>query len=348
MSEAGKCAAAGGAPGGRARAATAPAYENSAPAGRGDAVAAYLCRRFPGFAPDAGWVEAAGVYPPNAAPEYLSLIRSPADHDPVFRQVAPSAAELDNGGGDDPVRESDWSPVPGLIRRYPDRALVMPTSGCFMRCRHCMRKRSWGAPDAATETMEAWRDWLRSNPGITEVIISGGDPLTLADDRLARLLDLLLTAKSVKELRVHSRAVVAAPSRITPRLAALLAGRKVRRLVTQANHPVEVTAAAGAAAHTLTRAGIAVENQAVLLRGVNDRPETLAQLFRSVRAIGVRPYYLHHPDRVRGAMHFTLGLEEGWSIYQKARRLAGDPVPAYVVDRPGSEGKVRVEELIWA
>ncbi len=331
-----------------ARRSRPPTLEQDFPASENDHVAAALSRRFPGFAPDPGWSDAAAVYPPEAAAEYLSLIRSPFDHDPVFRQVAPSAAELEGGGGDDPVGESEWSPLPGLIRRYPDRALVMPTSRCFVRCRHCMRKRSWGLPDVDDAAMGAWRDWLAGCPEVREVIISGGDPLMLTDARLGRLLELLITVESVKEIRVHSRAVAAAPARITPRLAALLAAKKVRRLVTQMNHAAEVTARAGAAAHTLARAGIAVENQAVLLRGVNDRAGALAELFRSVRRIGVRPYYLHHPDPVRGAMHFTLGLEEGWRIYEQARRLAGDPAPAYVVDRPGSGGKVRVEELLKA
>jgi lysine 2,3-aminomutase len=315
------------------------------PAGYTDQVAADLSRRFPGFEPDPQWDEVAQVYPAFSSAYYLGLIRRPAPDDPVFRQVAPSPLELFDQGEDDPVEERRYSPVPGLIRRYADRALVMPSSRCFVRCRHCMRKRMWAESDADEEKIQGWRRWLEAHPEVGEVILSGGDPLSLPDLRLARLLDLLLSVKSVRAIRVHSRAVAVAPARITEELATLLSRRRVRRLVTQFNHPVEVTAGARAAAEKLGRAGIRVENQSVLLRGVNDRAEVLAELFLSARRIGVEPYYLHHPDPVKGAMHFTLGLSEGLKIYEQARGLAGGCAPAYVVDRPGSGVKEAVEGL---
>jgi lysine 2,3-aminomutase len=280
--------------------------------------------------------------------EYFSLIKKPEFDDPVFRQVAPSMEEMSDQGADDPVGEAAFSPVPGLIHRFRDRALLIPTSRCFVRCRHCMRKRLWGKGEEADDyRVRQWRLYLGSRPEINEVIVSGGDPLTLSDRRLGEILGSIAGVRHVREVRVHTRAVAAAPSRITPELAALLARRKVRRLVTQFNHAQEVSAGAARAVKVLSAAGIEVLNQSVLLRGVNDRAKTLAGLFAASAGINVSPYYLHHPDPVRGAMHFTLSLKEGWAVYSKARRES-DPsvVPAYVVDLPGRRAKVEVERVL--
>jgi len=273
-------------------------------------------------------------------------VKAPAASDPVFRQLAPSAEELADAGGDDPMGEAEFEAVPGLLHRYPDRALLLVTSECFVRCRHCMRKGRWAErhPAPTVGEVQRWRAYLSAHTEIREIILSGGDPLTLDDHALGRLLHSLHSLRPPRALRVHSRALVAAPGRITRRLAAMLVQHGVARFVTQANHPVELTDAMRAAVSPMADAGIAVENQSVLLRGINDRPETLAQLFAALTGAGVRPYYLHHPDPVRGAMHFRLSLDEGLKIWRGLKSIYDGPLPEYVVDLPGSEGKRRVEE----
>ena len=311
-------------------------------------VADHLAERFPGFKPDVGWRRAAERYPAQAHPEYLDLIKKPFLDDPVFRQVSPSSEEWSEEGAYDPVGERGFSPVPGLLHRYQDRALVIPASRCFVRCRHCMRKRLWGlSEEVGVERVRQWILYLDAHKEISEVIVSGGDPLTLSDQRLGKFLDSIAGVRHIREVRIHTRAVVAAPSRITPELAKLLARRKVRRLVTQFNHAQEVSSKSAHAVRALNAAGIKVLNQSVMLRGVNDEAETLADLFAALAGINVSPYYLHHPDPVRGAMHFTLSLREGWAVYSKAREES-DPavVPAYVVDLPGREAKVEVERVL--
>lgn len=312
-----------------------------------DAVAENLSARFPDFVPASGWAEAAESFPPRAPADYAALVSAPRPDDPVFRQLAPSAEELADAGGDDPMGEDEFEAVPGLLHRYPDRVLLLVTSECFIRCRHCMRKGRWAErhPAPTSGEVQRWRAYLSAHTEVREIILSGGDPLTLDDRALGRLLHSLHSIRPARAFRVHSRALVAAPARITLRLAAMLARSGVARLVTQANHPVEITEAARTAAAILADAGIAVENQSVLLRGVNDRPETLAALFAGLSAIGVRPYYLHHPDPVRGAMHFRLSLDEGLAVWRGLQAIYPGPLPEYVVDLPGRDGKCRVEEL---
>lgn len=323
----------------------------SEPAPAHDPVARYLVERFPGFEPGRSWEAAANAYPAAALPEYLDLIREPSQNDPVFRQVAPSAEELILDGEEDPVSEQSFSAAPGLIHRYPDRVLVMPTTNCFVRCRHCMRKRTWGEEEfssAGIDKMQrAWTGYLAGKPEVGEVIISGGDPLTLADKELYKIIDSIRVLPGMRSFRIHTRAVVAAPSRISAGLSENLRERGVARIVTQFNHPVEISERAAGAVQTLLAAGIKVENQAVLLRGVNDSAEDLVRLFRGLLEIGVRPYYLHHPDPVRGAMHFMVSMERGWEIFSRTRvELPLEAVPEYVVDLPGKQAKTLVEALI--
>ena len=292
------------------------------------------------------------AYPAGAGPEYLSLIREPTPADPIYQQVAPAREELSPLGAEDPAGETACSPCPRLLHRYPDRVLILAAASCFVRCRHCMRKRLWKEsvePDRSAEMSLAgeWAKYLAAHSEVREIILSGGDPLTLADSRLEHILEELGRARPGVRFRVHSRAPVAAPSRITPRLARTLAGKGVKRLVTQFNHAREISAGAKEAVSILLRAGLQVENQAVLLRGVNDRPETLAELFLALPRIGVRAYYLHHPDLARGAAHFTLSAKEGWAIYQAARALVPAAlVPPYVIDLPGPRPKTPVEILV--
>ena len=312
-----------------------------------DPVADSLAARFPGFVPDPGWSAAAEIFPPLAPAEYLARVQQPRPSDPVFRQLAPSGDELAAAGGDDPVGEEEFEAVPGLLHRYPDRALLLVTANCFVRCRHCMRKRRWADRSSGPTAgrVQEWRAYLAAHTEVREIILSGGDPLTLSDRELGGLLRSLRSVRPPRSLRVHSRALAAVPSRITPRLASLLAENGVARFVTQVNHPAEISDEVRAAAARLADAGIAVENQSVLLRGVNDSAETLADLFAALTGAGIRPYYLHHPDPVRGAMHFHLSLDAGLAIWRSLQATYRGPLPEYVVDVPGRKGKRKVEEI---
>jgi lysine 2,3-aminomutase len=288
------------------------------------------------------------LYPVLTRPEYLRAAHVQSPSDPVFRQVAPSPDELLDGGAADPIGEEDYETVPGLLHRFPDRALLLVTSACFVHCRHCMRKRRWSLPEKypLEERLRWWHGYLAARPEIGEVILSGGDPLTLDDRSLDLLLKTLLALRPRRVIRLHSRAPVVAPSRINATLMQLLRSGGVTRVVTQFNHPAEMTAEARRAAALFEGAGIPLENQAVLLRGVNDDAATLAALFESLAAVGVRPYYLHHPDSVNGAMHFRLTLDEGLAIWRRLQAIYRGPLPEYVVDLPGREGKRRVETVM--
>lgn len=310
-----------------------------------DGVAESLVRRFPGFYPDQGWLNAEGRYPALSTPHYLALIREPTPHDPVFRQIAPSGEELEAGGDEDAVGEEQFMAAAGLLHRYPDRALILASTKCLVHCRHCMRKRLWNKHKHPEDLLGRWVAYLESHPEINEVILSGGDPFCLSDSRLKHITAKMCVVKHVLSIRIHTRAVAVAPGMITPDLARFMAAHKVNKVVVQFNHPVEITDESQAAAETLSRAGIKVMNQNVLLRGVNDSPEILAELFTRLVQSGIMPYYLHHPDRTRGAMHFHLSPARGLELFERALALAPPGCgPEYVVDRPGAAAKTVVRD----
>ncbi|MBW1989331.1 MAG: KamA family radical SAM protein [Deltaproteobacteria bacterium] len=295
-----------------------------------------LARRF-GADPD-GAAAAAQSHPALVNPYFLSLIRR-AD-DPLGRQVIPHPAEILDPGHPDPLCEERLCPAPGLIRRYPDRALWVASSACFVRCRYCMRKRL--SPESAVAGDQAL-EAIRRDAAVREVILSGGDPLTLSDEKLEDLLARLREIPHVRVLRVHTRAPGAWPFRITPELARLLASFSPLYVNVQFNHPAELTTQATKALATLADAGIPLGSQTVLLAGVNDRTGTLAELFQGLLELRVKPYYLHHLDRVPGTAHFAVPLSRGLRIMDRLRgRISGMALPRYVVDLPGGRGKVPV------
>ncbi|MBU2490104.1 MAG: KamA family radical SAM protein [Proteobacteria bacterium] len=285
-----------------------------------------------------GVARATAGHPALVNPYFLSLIRS-AD-DPLGRQVVPDPREADDPSGPDPLAEESMSPAPGLVHRYPDRVLLLAETRCAVRCRYCMRKRLAGesAPDPGPALA-----YIRDNPGVREVILSGGDPLMMETGRLEDLLARLKAIPHVEVLRIHSRVPGALPERISPDLAAMLARFHPLYVNIQFNHPAELTPQAGRACGLLAETGIPLGSQTVLLAGVNDRAETLAALFRGLLALRVRPYYLHHLDRVPGTAHFQVPLSRGLRILEDLRgRLPGIAVPQYMVDLPGGGGKVPV------
>jgi lysine 2,3-aminomutase len=298
----------------------------------------------PELVTDAGAMgPAAATYPLRINPYYLSLIET-AD-DPLGLQALPDPKEMDAAGwSSDPFREEPLSPVPHLIHRYPDRVVFLVSSQCALYCRHCMRKRRVGDPLGAAkglDELQAGIDYIARTGAVREVILSGGDPLLLADEGLAWLLGELRRIPHVEIVRIHSRIPCSLPQRVTPALAALLGRFQPLFLNTQFNHPREITDAAALACRRLTAAGIPLGNQAVLLKGVNDDAATLRRLFRRLLTLGVRPYYLHHPDQVRGTRHFWCPPQKGLDLMAALRgHISGLCIPHYVIDLPGGHGKV--------
>ena len=278
---------------------------------------------------------------------YLSLIDPEDPDDPIRKQALPDLAELQVRADErpDPIGDAAHAATPVLIHRYPDRALLFPTFRCPMFCRYCFRKVALNdEPVRLRRELERALDYLRATPAIEEVILSGGDPLMLDDARLDALLTELRAIPSVKRLRLHTRFPVTLPMRVDARLAAMLARHRPLYLVTHFNLARELTPEATTALRHLTDAGLAVLNQSVLLRGVNDSVEALTALMRGLVNRQVRPYYLHHPDLTVGTQHFRVSLARGLRLYAELRgALSGLAQPTYVIDVPGGGGKVPVD-----
>src|SRR5579862_2243175 len=283
-----------------------------------------------------------------ALSEYMAALIDPADrHDPIAAQFVPTAKELDAAAEEraDPIGDERWSPLPGVVHRYPDRVLLKPTLICPVYCRFCFRREVVGHKPAMLGPAALARayDYIRRRPEIWEVILTGGDPFVLAPRRIAAILGALGEIGHLGVIRVHTRVPIAEPGRVTSRLVAALASPKAVWVVVHANHPRELTAGAERAIARLVRAGIPVLSQTVLLRGVNDDAATLEKLFRDLVALRVKPYYLHHADLARGTAHFRTSLARGRDLMRQLRgRVSGLCQPSYVLDLPGGFGKVPV------
>lgn len=290
-------------------------------------------------------VAAAGEFACLVPASYLARIERGNPADPLLLQVLP--AEIETGEVDgftpDPVDEASATLTPGLLQKYPGRALLIVTSACPVHCRYCFRRHFPYEEHPAGEA--AWTPALaalRDDSSIHEVILSGGDPLAATDRRLAALVDELAAIPHLTRLRVHTRMPVMIPSRVTDELVDLLtATRLTPIMVLHANHANELDAEVAAATDRLRRAGVMLLNQAVLLRGVNDTVDAQCALSERLIEIGVAPYYLHQLDRVRGAAHFEVPVERGREIVAELRRrLPGYAVPRYVQEQPGELHKV--------
>jgi lysine 2,3-aminomutase len=288
----------------------------------------------------------AARYAVAITPDMAALI-DPADPaDPIARQFVPSVAELDRqpGESDDPIGDGAHSPVPGIVHRYPDRVLLKPTHVCPLYCRFCFRREMVGPHGLGAlspAALDAAIGYIANCPDIWEVIVTGGDPLVLSARRLAAIARRLAAIDHVKVIRFHSRVPAVAPGRITPRLVgALRAEGAASYVVLHANHPRELTPAARAACARLIDAGIPMLSQSVLLRGVNDDPETLGALMRAFVEARIKPYYLHHGDLAPGTSHFRTTIAEGQALMRALRgRYSGLCQPSYVLDIPGGHGK---------
>jgi len=281
-------------------------------------------------------------------PYYLSLINPHDPADAVRVQAVPSMAEfLDQEcGEEDPLSEDQFSPVPCIVHRYPDRCLLIATNACALYCRYCTRKRIMheGEAPPPRSVLKAAVDYVARTPAIRDVIVSGGDPLTWSTARIEDLLRQLRAIPHLEIIRLGSRVPVTLPQRITPELCAMLDRYGPIWINLHFNHPREITADAALACDRLLRCGIPLNNQAVLLRGVNDDAETIKSLVHALMRIKVRPYYLYHCDRVHGAEHFRTTVEKGLEIIEKLRgHTSGLAVPTYVIDAPEGGGKIPIQ-----
>ena len=291
----------------------------------------------------------AARYAVAVTPDLAALI-DPADpHDPIAAQFIPSGAELDLRPEEsaDPVGDETHSPVHGVVHRYPDRALLKVTHACATYCRFCFRREMVGPGGLGTLTpdeLDAAFAYIAATPALWEIILTGGDPLVLSPRRLAEVMVRLAAIPHVKVVRLHTRVPAVDPARITPELVeALKCEGKAVYVALHANHVRELTPAARAACARLIDAGIPMLSQTVLLKGVNDDPETLAALMRAFVETRIRPYYLHHPDLAPGTSHLRTGIAEGQAIMRAMRgNLSGLAQPLYVLDIPGGHGKVPV------
>lgn len=281
------------------------------------------------------------------SPILAALVDAGNPQDPIARQFTPSPDEALVASDDlaDPIGDLKNSKLDCLVHRHPDRALLVPTWACPVHCRFCFRRDRVGGKGPSQESLVAALDYIRAHHEIREVILTGGDPLMLPASKLGALMRDLAAIDHVKSLRIHSRVPVAAPGRVSATLARALGGlTKPVNLVAHVNHASEITSEARSAFLRLRKAGVGLFSQSVLLRGVNDQVEVLEELFASLLAAGVKPYYLHHPDLVPGTAHFRLGLDLGRDLVKALRsRLSGLAMPVYILDQPGGGGKVPAE-----
>ena len=283
-------------------------------------------------------------YPMRVNPYYLSLIQSVDD--PIWRQAVPVEEELEDGiRPADPLEEENQSSVPNLVHRYPDRVLFLISHECAMYCRFCTRKRKVGGEHMVVnqQTVEQGLEYIRKHPEIRDVILSGGDPLLLADDRLEWILKRVRAIPTVDIIRIGTRIPVVLPQRITPTLVRILRRHHPLYINTHFNHPAEITELSSRACARLADAGIPLGNQTVLLRGVNDDPAVMKSLMQKLLSIRVKPDYIYQADMVQGTNHFRTTVEEGIEIIRALRgHTSGMAVPAYVIDAPGGGGKIPI------
>jgi len=271
--------------------------------------------------------------------------------DPILAQALPSPAELERGPLEsaDPLCEEIHSPLPGLVHQYPSRILLRSTGECPLFCRHCFRRSLLPKERGflGEREQESIRAYLRVHPEVREVLVSGGDPLTASTARLEALFSRLREGREGIFIRLCTRAPVTLPDRVDEELVAMLERFKPMRIVIQVNHPAEISDLFAEKMDMLTRAGLPVRSQTVLLRGINDSVPTLEELFSGLVRAGVDPYYLFQCDLAAGTSHFRVPLSRGLEIYAELRkRLSGLELPRYAVDAPDGAGKLYLPECI--
>lgn len=288
-------------------------------------------------------------FPLRVPRAYVSRMRKGDPNDPLLRQVLPSTLEeLDiEGYNGDPVGDLNAMPVPGVLHKYHGRVLLITTGACGIHCRYCFRRHfPYGDTNLSARNMHTALDYIAEDSTITEVILSGGDPLSLPDERLAKLANLLDAIPHIKRLRIHSRLPIVLPERIDESLLAWLKNSPLQKvMVVHANHPNEIDEATASALRSLQNCGVTVLNQSVLLRGINDDTEVLCALSEALFAAGVLPYYLHLFDKVQGAAHFDLPETLALNLIKNLqKRLPGYLVPRLVREVANSPAKIPVTQ----
>lgn len=287
-------------------------------------------------------------YPLAITPYYLSLINPNDPDDPIRKQAIPCIEEISMGsiGMEDPLEEKRDSVVSGLVHRYPDRVLMVLTDICPMLCRHCTRKREWynGGWVRTDEEIEAMLEYVRHNQNVRDVIISGGDPLTLSNERMESIISRIRAIKHVEIIRIGTRFPVVLPQRIDTELCNMLSKYGPIWLNTHFNHYHEITPEAAQACDRIIRSGVPVNNQSVLLRGINDTVDTQMKLCHDLLKIKVRPYYLFLCDEVQGTEHLRTPVETGIKIIEGLQgHTSGLAIPKFVIDLPFGGGKVPIQ-----
>lgn len=286
------------------------------------------------------------VYPVFVTKNLAKRIKVSGEHSPLWRQFVPDRGELDEQGAlglYDPIGDSAHSKGSGIIHRYKNRLLFSPTTICPVNCRYCFRKNELAQKDEILKgKLDSLLTYLGKHPEVEEVILTGGDPLMLSDGKLEEIITAL--SGKVKYLRLHSRVPVVMPERITQNLCSLFETAskcfEVFSLAIHANHTQEFDESVINAIKSLRACAVQLLSQSVLLKGVNDSAPELIALFKLFSRLGIRPYYLHHPDRVKGAMKYSLSLEKGRQIYSTLRNeLPGWAIPHYVIDPENGQGK---------
>ncbi|MGE0622930.1 MAG: KamA family radical SAM protein [Pseudomonadales bacterium] len=293
-------------------------------------------------------IRAESMLPLGITPYYLALVDPVDPEDPLRRTVIPVTGEFLRlpGEADDPLGEDGHSPVPGLVHRYPDRVLFLAIDFCTTYCRYCTRSRVVGHGELAPSEarLEAMFDYIRAHPEIRDVLISGGDPLSLADDKLDYILTRLRGIPHVEFIRIGTKMPAVLPQRITPNLVRILRKHHPIWMSLHFLHPAECTWEAFTACARLADAGIPLGAQTVLLKGVNDSVPVMKDLVQRLLLMRVRPYYLYQCDPISGSAHFRTTIQTGLDIIEGLRgHTTGYGVPTYVVDAPGGGGKIPLQ-----
>ena len=289
-----------------------------------------------------------GLFRVDITPYFISLIDPDNPNDPIRQQVIPTAAEMVpfTAMMEDSLAEDKHSPVPGLVHRYPDRALMLVTTQCATYCRYCTRSRIVGDPSAtfSSDECEMQIEYLKQTPQVRDVLLSGGDPLVLAPKILEKILKALREIPHIEIIRLGSRVPVFLPMRITDELTEMLQKYHPLWVNIHVNHPNEISAELDEATDKLAKAGIPLGNQSVLMAGVNDCPHIQRDLVQKLTRIKVRPYYLYQCDLVEGAGHFRTPVAKGIEIIEALRgHTSGYAVPQFIVDAPGGGGKIPLQ-----
>ncbi len=293
-------------------------------------------------------LQAGAKLPVAVTPYYMALVAADDPDQPLRRTVIPRPGELLRSAGesDDPLGEDADSPVPGLVHRYPDRVLLLVNDSCSTFCRYCTRSRMVGHGQLAAlpERVELGLEYIRRTPTVRDVLLSGGDPLLLSDERLGWILERLRRIPHVELIRIGTKVPAVLPQRITPPLCRTLKRFHPLWMSLHFTHPEECTPECATACGRLADAGIPLGSQTVLLRGVNDSVETIKRLVHELVKMRVRPYYLYQCDPISGSAHFRTPVSKGLEIIEGLRgHTTGYAVPTYVIDAPGGGGKIPLQ-----